>query len=161
MVTVTFDGGAFFEKYGVNASQYVDVKALMGDSSDNIPGVPGIGEKTAFKLIAEMGSLDAIYENLNEMKLTPSVKAKLESGKDSAYMSRFLAKIKCDSPIDVTLDDISNVGIDRDATRRLFVKYELFAAIKKLGLDKEEVVAGGAKDPEGSQGSRRKVRRVL
>ena len=71
--TVTFDEAAFLEKYGVRADQYVDVKSLMGDSSDNIPGVPGIGEKTAFKLIAEQGSLDGIYANIDNMGLTNSV----------------------------------------------------------------------------------------
>lgn len=136
--TVIFDDDAFFEKYGVHASQYVDVKALMGDSSDNIPGVAGIGEKTAFKLIAEVGSLDAVYEKLDEIKLTPSVKAKLTNGRESAYMSQFLARIKCDSPIGVSLSNIENRGLDREEARRLFMKYELFGALKKLGLDRDE-----------------------
>ncbi len=136
--TVTFDDKAFFEKYGVWARQYVDVKALMGDSSDNIPGVAGIGEKTAFKLIAEMKSLDALYENLEEAGVTASVKNKLISGKDSAFMSRALAQIKCDSPIGIELADIENHGIDREGARALFAKYELFGAMKRLGLDKEE-----------------------
>lgn len=141
--TVIFDDDAFFEKYGVHAFQYVDVKALMGDSSDNIPGVPGIGEKTAFKLIAEVGSLDAVYERLDEIKFTPSVKAKLTNGRDSAYMSQFLARIKCDSPIGISLSDIENRGINREDAKRLFVKYELFGALKKLGLDKDEPDSNG------------------
>ena len=66
--TVDFSAARFFEKYGVDATQFVDVKALMGDSSDNIPGVPGIGEKTALKLIADHGSLDGIYEALPDRK---------------------------------------------------------------------------------------------
>ena len=76
--TIDMDEAKFFEKYGVNSSQFVDVKALMGDSSDNIPGVPGIGEKTALKLIAEYGSLDGVYEQLPTAKHTPSVRAKLD-----------------------------------------------------------------------------------
>ena len=68
--TVTMDEDAFYEKYGVRAHQYVDVKALMGDSSDNIPGVLGIGEKTAFKLISESGNLDNLYENINTLKVS-------------------------------------------------------------------------------------------
>lgn len=136
--TVTFDEVAFFEKYGVRASQYVDVKALMGDSSDNIPGVAGIGEKTAFKLIAEQGDIDSVYANLDTMALGASAKAKLEAGRDSAYMSKQLATIIRDVPLEISLDDISNHGIDRNKTKELFVRYELLGAIKRLGLDKDE-----------------------
>ena len=86
--TVRFDRAAFTEKYGVAPEQFVDVKALMGDSSDNIPGVPGIGEKTALKLISEYGTLDNIYETLAESKHTPGLRAKLEGGMESAFLSR-------------------------------------------------------------------------
>lgn len=136
--TVVFDKTAFFEKYGVDSTQFVDVKALMGDSSDNIPGVAGIGEKTAFKLIAEQGSLDSLYNVINDIKLTPSVFKKLTEGKDSAFLSRDLAKINCDSPIGLTLDDIAFEGIKREDALELFTKYELFGAIKRFGLDKVE-----------------------
>lgn len=136
--TVTFDEAAFLEKYGVRADQYVDVKSLMGDSSDNIPGVPGIGEKTAFKLIAEQGSLDGIYASIDNMGLTNSVKTKLISGKESAYTSQTLATICRDVPLGISLSDIEYKGIDRAETRSLFLKYELSGAIKRLGLDKEE-----------------------
>lgn len=81
-----YDQAAFFEKYGVSPGQFVDVKALMGDASDNIPGVAGIGEKTALKLIAEYGSLDALYEALDTADLTKSVKTKLTQGRDSAML---------------------------------------------------------------------------
>ena len=136
--TVTMDGAAFFEKYGVRADQYVDVKSLMGDSSDNIPGVPGVGEKTAFKLIAEEGSLDNIYARLDEIKLTPSVRTKMENGKDSAYMSKALATIKRDVPLGIALEDISHGGINRVETKRLLLRYNLLSALKRLGLDKDE-----------------------
>ena len=136
--TVVFDEAAFLEKYGVRADQYVDVKSLMGDSSDNIPGVPGIGEKTAFKLIAEAGSLDGIYENIDGMGLTNSVKTKLEAGKDSAYISQTLATICKTVPLGIALSDIEYNGIDRKAARALLLRYELLGAIKKLGLEKEE-----------------------
>ena len=139
--TVTFDEAAFLEKYGVRADQYVDVKSLMGDSSDNIPGVPGIGEKTAFKLIAEQGSLDGIYANIDNMGLTNSVKTKLLSGKESAYTSQTLATICRDVPLGISLSDIEYKGIDRAETRSLFLKYELSGAIKRLGLDKEEAAS--------------------
>ncbi len=136
--TVVFDDAAFLEKYGVRADQYVDVKSLMGDSSDNIPGVPGIGEKTAFKLIAEQGSLDAIYENIESMGLSNSVKTKLLSGRSSAYVSKTLATICREVPLGITLSDIIYNGIDRKNTKSLLLRYELSGAIKKLGLDKEE-----------------------
>ena len=136
--TVVFDEAAFLEKYGVRADQYVDVKSLMGDSSDNIPGVPGIGEKTAFKLIAEAGTLDGIYENIENMGLTNSVKTKLTSGKDSAYISKTLATICKSVPLGITLSDIEYAGIDRRAARALLLRNELLGAIKKLGLDKDE-----------------------
>ena len=136
--TVVFDEAAFFEKYGVRADQYVDVKSLMGDSSDNIPGVPGIGEKTAFKLVADAGSLDAIYENIENMGLTNSVKNKLTAGKESAYTSKTLATICRDVPLGLTLDGIEYKGMNRAETRALLLRYELLGAIKKLGLDKEE-----------------------
>ncbi len=136
--TVTMDGAAFFEKYGVRADQYVDVKSLMGDSSDNIPGVPGVGEKTAFKLIAEEGSLDNIYARLDEIKLTPSVRTKMENGKDSAYMSKALATIKRDVPLGLALCDIAHSGIHRAETRKLLLRYNLLSALKRLGLDKDE-----------------------
>ena len=139
--TVTMDEQAFFDKYGVRADQYVDVKALMGDSSDNIPGVAGIGEKTAFKLIAEQGSLDGVYENIETADITNSVKNKLVTGKDSAFLSQTLARINCQVPLGITLDDISRKPIDRPFAKSLFVRYELLNAIKKLGLDKEEETA--------------------
>lgn len=137
--TVPFDDAAFFEKYGVHANQYVDVKALMGDSSDNIPGVPGIGEKTAFKMIADLGSLDAVYENLDNIKLTPNKRAIFENGRESAFMSRDLATICRNVPLETTLDDIAYTGLDRKMARELFLRYNLLSAIKRYGLDSEEV----------------------
>ncbi len=135
---VMFDTAAFVEKYGVRPEQFVDVKALMGDSSDNIPGVPGIGEKTALKLIAEYGSLDAIYEDLEAKKLTKGTIAKLTDGKKSAYDSQFLARIKRDVPLNITLEELAYEGPHRDELRALFTQFEFFALIKRLGLEKEE-----------------------
>lgn len=133
-----FDTAAFFEKYGVLPSQFVDVKALMGDSSDNIAGVPGIGEKTALKLIAEYGSLDAVYDGLADKNLTKGTIAKLEQGKASAYDSRFLARIKCDVPLGITLADAEYHGHHKAELRELFKTFEFFALSKKLELDEEE-----------------------
>ena len=136
--TSVYDNARFFEKYGVNASQYVDVKALMGDSSDNIPGVKGIGEKGAFKLIAEAGSIDNIYGDIDGLNASQGVKTKLMDGRDSAYMSRTLATIKKDVPLGISLTDIEFNGINRADAKRLFERYEMFAALKKYGLDKDD-----------------------
>ena len=136
--TVDMNEERFFEKYGVKSSQFVDVKALMGDSSDNIPGVPGIGEKTALKLIAEYGSLDGVYEALPTAKHTPSVRAKLEGGKESAYLSQKLARICRQVPLSIVLEDIQNKGIQRADARRLFLRLEFSAFLKRFGLDGKE-----------------------
>ena len=135
--TIDMDEAKFLEKYTVPSSTFVDVKALMGDSSDNIPGVPGIGEKTAIKLIAEFGSLDGIYEHLPEAKLTPSVKAKLESGRESAYLSQTLARICQSVPLKGGLGSLAYEGIHRDELRRLLIKLEFSVFIKRFGLDAE------------------------
>ena len=128
---ILFDTKKFEEKYGISPSQFVDVKALMGDSSDNIPGVPGIDKKTALKLVAEYGSLDAIYENLEEKPLSASVIAKLSAGKKSAYDSQFLAKIKRDVPLELTLVDVAYHGVHREELSRLFTRLEFFGFLKK------------------------------
>ncbi len=138
--TLVMDREAFFAKYGVEPEQFVDVKALMGDSSDHIPGVPGIGEKTALKLIGEYGSLDGVYEQLPTAKHTPSVRTKLENGKDSAYLSQALARICCEVPLDVTLDDLAYTGLDRAAAREMFTRLEFSGYIKRFGLDKDNAL---------------------
>lgn len=132
---VKYDTEKFTEKYGVLPSQYIDVKALMGDGSDNIPGVPGIGEKTALKLISDYGSLDGIYEALEEKPLTPSVKKKLAEGRESAYLSQWLATIKRDVPLGITLAELEYKGMDKRKMLELCMKLEFSAFIKKFSLD--------------------------
>ncbi|MBQ3093820.1 MAG: DNA polymerase I, partial [Clostridia bacterium] len=102
--TACMDEAAIFEKYGLTPTQLIDLKALMGDASDHIPGVPGVGEKTALSLLHDFGSLDALYEGLDASDLRDNLKAKLVAGKDSAYLSRTLGTIKRDVPMDTTLD---------------------------------------------------------
>lgn len=96
-----FNEASFKEKYGVDAHQWVDVKALKGDSSDNIPGVGGIGEKTALELIEKYKTLDGVYENIDLLK--PALKAKLEKDKDMAYLSQKLVTLMVDAPIKLDL----------------------------------------------------------
>lgn len=96
-----FDVAAFEAKYGVSAHQWVDVKALKGDSSDNIPGVAGVGEKTALQLIKDYHTLDGVYEHLDDLK--PALKAKLEKDKDMAYLSKKLVTLMVDAPMQIDL----------------------------------------------------------
>lgn len=136
--TVTFDRPTFLEKYGVKPEQFVDVKSLMGDSSDNIPGVAGIGEKTALKLISEFGSLDNLYAALPAPTLTAGINKKLEMGKETAFMSQSLARICCEVPVIKDLSEIAYHGMDRAAAYRLFSRLEFSAFIKRFSLGEED-----------------------
>lgn len=135
--TIKMDKQAFFEKYGVDSAQFVDVKALMGDSSDNIPGVAGVGEKTALKLISDFGSLDAIYDSLPSDKISPSVNKKLEASRDNAFLSRTLAQICCSVPLDSEFEELEYKGFGEGAYD-LFAELEFSGFIKKFGLVKSE-----------------------
>ena len=115
-------------KYDIKKSQFLDLKALKGDSSDNIPGVPGIGEKTAAKLLNDYTDLDGIYTHLDEIK--GSVKAKLEAGKDSAYMSQTLARIMFDAP--VQLSALPDFIFDHDQVIAGLKKLEFNSLIRKV-----------------------------
>ena len=136
--TVTFDREKFFEKYTIQPEQFVDLKALMGDSSDNIPGVAGVGEKTAIKLIAAEGSLEKLYEGIEEKDISTSLKQKLIASKDMAFLSQFLARIERNAHLGVDLCDIEYKGFVADALTELFTELEFFNFIKRLELTKEE-----------------------
>ena len=139
--TVVFDRTKFIETYGVEPSKFVDVKALMGDNSDNIPGVAGIGEKTALKLISEFGSLDSLYAGISGSSLTPSLKAKLESGRESAYLSRRLAEIERHVPCDIPITSLNNGMLDRTRARELFTRLEFSVFLKRFELDTPDAEA--------------------
>ncbi len=134
------------EVYGVEPIQMLEVKALMGDSSDNIPGVKGIGEKTALSLIQKYGSVKAIYEQLDTLDVTKSVKTKLGSGKESADLSRKLGEICLTAPVSDDLEDYVPKAPDNGAVKGILQELEMFSAIKKFGLD--GVVAAPANIPE-------------
>ena len=135
--SIKFDRAAFVEKYGVQPEQFVDVKSLMGDSSDNIPGGPGVGEKTALKLISEFGSLEGLYSALPASTLSAKVNEKLTVNRDSAFMSQALARINCDVPMGLSLSDIAVREIDKKEAYALFTRLELAGFIKKFALDSE------------------------
>ena len=116
------------EKYGIKKSQFLDLKALKGDSSDNIPGVPGIGEKTAAKLLNDYQDLDGIYNNIE--KITGSTKTKLEAGKDSAYLSKKLAQIMFDAPIN--LKALPDFNFNKDQIIEGLKKLQFNSLIRKI-----------------------------
>lgn len=134
--TTVYDEAAVMEKYGVTPREFIDVKGLMGDSSDNIPGVPGIGEKTALALISEFKSIDAMYKGLETAKIGPAAKRKLIEGKDSAYLSRSLATIDVQSPLKETVDECEVKEWDSEKVRELFTRMEFKSFLKKI--NKEE-----------------------
>ncbi|MBQ8382663.1 MAG: DNA polymerase I [Clostridia bacterium] len=127
----------FEADYGVRVEQFVDMKALMGDSSDNIPGVAGVGEKTAAKLIATYGSLDGIYEHIDEVKASAKVLTNLREQKEQAYLSQELARIVRDMPTDLLPAELPPVQEDRAALRSLFAELEFAGYIKRMGLDED------------------------
>lgn len=123
------------EKYGVSPLGMIEIKALQGDSSDNIPGVAGIGEKTAAALIGEYQSIDNIYSNIDGLDIKESLKAKLVAGKDSAYLSRDLGRICRNVPLGLAFEDLKKQKGDPAAAAALLRRLEMFSLIPKLGLD--------------------------
>ena len=126
------------EKYGVNPIDLIEVKGLMGDTSDNIPGVPGIGEKTAFKLISSFGSLSELYEKYESSDLSEGVKKKLSNGREMAFLSKELALINRNAPIDIEAESYEYHGVDAKKLRELFLKLDFTALVKKFGLENFE-----------------------
>ena len=129
-----YDETVFTEEYGFEPKKMVDLKALMGDSSDNIPGVPGIGPKTATDLLLQYGSLNGIYENIEDSAIRPKLREKLENGRESAYLSYDLATIRCDVPIDFAPEDAIVKVYDKPALYKLFVDLEFVRLIDRYGL---------------------------
>ena len=129
------------DKYGVTPEQLIDVKAIMGDSSDNVPGVAGIGEKGASALIAKFGSLEKVYENLNDPSIKPAQRAKLEAGRESAFLSRELVTIKTDMDIDVSIEDLRIQKYNEEELFSLLTHLEFDKFIERFGLQskKEDV----------------------
>jgi len=129
----------FREEYGFEPKKMVDLKALMGDSSDNIPGVAGVGPKTATELLLKFGSLDGVYENLSDASIRPKLREKLEASKDMAYLSYDLATIRCEAPIDFEPKDAIIQPYNRAQLYQLFQKLEFVKLIDKYGLRSAEL----------------------
>ena len=124
----------FWEEYGFEPKKMVDLKALMGDSSDNIPGVAGVGPKTATELLTKFGSLDGVYDNLADASIRPKLREKLEAGKENAYLSYDLATIRCEAPIDFEPKDAIVQPYNRPELYQLFQKLEFVRLIDRYGL---------------------------
>ena len=124
----------FEEEYGFEPKKLIDLKALMGDSSDNIPGVAGVGPKTASELLKKFGSLDGVYENLNDPSIKPKMREKLENGKENAYLSYDLATIRPEAPIDFEPKDAIVQPYNRPALYELFTRLEFVRLIDRYGL---------------------------
>lgn len=127
------------EKYGVAPLQMIEVKALMGDSSDNIPGVKGVGEKTALDLIQKYGSVENIYGRLDELEISPKLKAKLAEGKESCMMSRELGTIALNAPIETRLEAYAPAPRDEVKLAELLTELEMFSTLKKLNISPENM----------------------
>jgi DNA polymerase I len=125
-----FDQAGVLEKMGVTPAQIVDYKALCGDKSDCIPGVKGIGEKTAVKLLNQYQTLEGVYQNIEQIK--GAIKKRLEIGKADAWHSRFLAQIDINTPIKINLNDCELIGFDQEIVLPLLKKLELKKIINNL-----------------------------
>ena len=135
-----------FDKYGVKPVQMIEIKALQGDASDHIPGVPGVGEKTADELVRAYGNIDNIYENLDSLDIRDSLRAKLSAGKDSAYLSRFLGTIFREVPINPDVESY-RIGKRSDGElARLLSELEFFSMLDKLGLSAAAAEQGGGSE---------------
>lgn len=133
---IRFDEKTFEETYGVEPIHMIDLKALMGDASDHIPGVKGIGEKTAISLLSKYKSLDNLYDHIDE--ISGKTKEKLLADKDSAYMSYDLATIYREVPIPFTLEDCKYLKGSQEAFRKKLEEFEFKSILKKLDEKKEE-----------------------
>ena len=131
---INYDKAALFEKYGLTPTEMIELKSLMGDSSDNIPGVAGVGEKTATDLISRFHSIDYIYENLDTLDIKDSVRKKLADGKESAYLSRELGTICKEAPINGDISSYKTKPQDKSGLARLMTSLEFFKLMEKMGL---------------------------
>ncbi len=140
--TVPYDRAAIAEKYGLTPEQLIDLKALMGDSSDNIPGVPGVGEKTALDLLHRFETLDGVYAHIDDDSIRDSLRRKLTDGRESAYLSRRLGEICRTMPLeDSSLAAYALREADEHALAVLMTRLELFKLMERMQLKPETAPA--------------------
>ena len=138
--TVKMQRAEFFEKYGIEPEHFVEMKALMGDKSDNIPGVRGIGEKGAAQLVSDFGTLEEIYDSIEDSRISKSVRGKLLDGKEDAFLSRKLSKIDTFVPLNMSLNDLKLREMDRGGLYKKFTELELNSFIVKFKLSAKDVL---------------------
>lgn len=134
--TEIYDENKILEKYGVSPFELIDVKGLMGDASDNIPGVPGIGEKTALSFIQKFKTIEKLYENIDDAIVKPKIKEALKEFRDLAFLSRTLATIDTNIPIEF-VEDFKVKEVNNVALSSLFNELEFFSFMKKLNLEQD------------------------
>lgn len=144
--TAVMDEAAIMEKYGVTPKQLIETKALMGDASDNIPGVPGIGEKSAFALIQKFGSVAGVYQNIDDPSIKAGQRQKLLEGRESADISYKLAVIDCDVPIDTAQGAYKRRPPQAEAAAALLTKLEMHTILDRLGLEASAGAEEGAEE---------------
>lgn len=125
------------EKYGLTPEQIIDMKGLMGDSSDNIPGVPGVGEKTAIKLLKQFHTVEELLSSIDEVS-GKKLKEKLEEFKEQALMSKELATITTEAPLEITLDSLGYEGFDREAVVKIFKDLGFNSLLERIGEEPGE-----------------------
>ena len=135
---IRYNEKTFKEQWGIDPINIIDLKALMGDPSDNIPGVKGVGEKTALKLLQEYKTLDGIYENIDKIK--GKLKEKLETDKENAYKSYHLATIIRDVKMDININDIKYLGENTNELNKIYEDLEFYSFLKKQNTYKKEEV---------------------
>ena len=148
-----YDTAAFTQEYGFAPIRLIDLKALMGDSSDNIPGVAGVGPKTATDLLTKYGTLDGVYENLTPQNMKGKLFEKLQNGRESAYLSFELATIRLDAPVAFCVQDTLRREPDRAALYDLFTRLEFVKLIDKYhlrGAKSQDLPAEPAPDSAGA-----------
>ena len=145
--TIPMDPAAIREKYGVTPAQLIDVKSLMGDSSDNIPGVPGIGEKTALALVQKFGSLQAIYDHIDDPAIKPGQRTKLGANRDKAELSYMLGTIRKDAPIDTDPAAYTRQPGDAAAAAHLLASLEMHKLIDRWQLESGSAPAAAETAP--------------
>lgn len=146
-----YDRERMIQEFGVTPTQFIDVKGLMGDNSDNIPGVPGIGEKTAFKLIKEYGSIENVLQNIDSISGN-KIKENLREYSDKAIFSKKLATIITEVPIEIDLDSIkSKENFDKTALRQLFYRLQFKTLLDKLTSDIEDKFETNCEEKEKSE----------
>ena len=133
---IRYNEQTFFEDYGIPPKQVVDLKALMGDPSDNIPGVKGVGEKTALKLLQQYKTLDGVYEHIDEIK--GKLHEKLVDDKENAYMSYKIATIVRDVPMEISIPDIKYRGNDVEKLNDIYEELEFYSLLKKIHLQRNK-----------------------